>query len=386
MLVASHVWHVEVNPSGRSHTEVIGMYVPCWKCGDDVWIVNQLECRSCRAPIRRCADCVNLNAQTLQCRALGIDITKDDSLQPTRLSPSFGCQRYQLSGRAAAERRKQKEAAQGEAPATAAPAPKPPPQPRQDQQKAPRRRAQPIIIAHRGGCALGPENTLAAVRAALAAGAQAIEVDVHITKDGHAVAIHDSTLQRTTTGSGEVAAHTLAELKQLDAGAWFGAAHSGERIPTLAEVLAAVPAPTWVNIHLRAHENPTDRCERAVCEAIQAVGLEARTWVTHHTRHGLHRIRQLLPKLRLCWTSPGGESDLEYVDDSYYMGYRMLQPPIHAVSKEFVEYAHERGMWVNVSFARTDDDMRRLIELRVDGIFADDPSRLRALIAKMAQR
>src|SRR3990172_9877913 len=95
----------------------------------------------------------------------------------------------------------------------------------------------PVVIAHRGASGSCPENTLAAFRRAAALGADMIELDVQLTRDGEVVVIHDWTLDRTTSGTGPVRACSLAELRRLDAGAWFDAAFAGERVPTLGEVL-----------------------------------------------------------------------------------------------------------------------------------------------------
>ena len=94
------------------------------------------------------------------------------------------------------------------------------------------------IIAHRGYSARAPENTLAAVEKAIAAGADAIEWDIHVAACGTPVLMHDATLERTTDGAGPVEAQTLSQLARLDAGRWFGPAFAGERIPTLADALA----------------------------------------------------------------------------------------------------------------------------------------------------
>src|ERR1700683_2808619 len=95
----------------------------------------------------------------------------------------------------------------------------------------------PGIIAHRGASGHAPENTMAAFQRAVELGAPFIETDLHLTRDGRFVAIHDKTLQRTTNGQGAVQEFTLAELRQLDAGKWFDRPFSGEHIPTLEEVL-----------------------------------------------------------------------------------------------------------------------------------------------------
>ncbi len=95
----------------------------------------------------------------------------------------------------------------------------------------------PPLIGHRGVAGLAPENTLASFRRAAALGVTMVEFDVRLTADGLPVVFHDDTLERTTDGAGAVAAHSLAELKRLDAGSWFAAEFGGERIATLDEVL-----------------------------------------------------------------------------------------------------------------------------------------------------
>ena len=89
------------------------------------------------------------------------------------------------------------------------------------------------VIGHRGAAGRAPENTLAALRKAHELGATWVEFDVMLTRDDVPILIHDETLQRTTTGRGRVARHTAAEIRRLDAGAWFGPAYAGERVPTL---------------------------------------------------------------------------------------------------------------------------------------------------------
>ncbi len=91
----------------------------------------------------------------------------------------------------------------------------------------------PIVVGHRGAAALAPENTLEGIRYTAAQGIAAVEVDIALTKDGVPVLLHDERLDRTTNGRGALASHTLSELQQLDAGAWFDHRFAGARIPTL---------------------------------------------------------------------------------------------------------------------------------------------------------
>lgn len=95
----------------------------------------------------------------------------------------------------------------------------------------------PFVSAHRGFSSSAPENTLPALEAALAAGADVAEIDVRLTSDGHLVLMHDHSLERTTTGSGPMKGKTLAEIRELDAGSWFGANFAGTGVPTLDDVL-----------------------------------------------------------------------------------------------------------------------------------------------------
>src|SRR3989475_11639631 len=94
-----------------------------------------------------------------------------------------------------------------------------------------------LVIAHRGASGNAPENTLAAFKKAVALGAAFIETDLQLSRDAHFVAIHDATVNRTTNGQGAVHDMKLAELRRLDAGSWFGSEFTGERVPTLEEIL-----------------------------------------------------------------------------------------------------------------------------------------------------
>jgi glycerophosphoryl diester phosphodiesterase len=110
----------------------------------------------------------------------------------------------------------------------------------------------PWIVAHRGASAHAPENTLAAVRLAWELDADAVEVDLRLTRDGHVVVCHDEATARTSNTDLVVADATLAELRALDAGAWRGSAWEGERIPTASEVLATCPRGRHLVLELKA--------------------------------------------------------------------------------------------------------------------------------------
>ena len=115
------------------------------------------------------------------------------------------------------------------------------------------------IIAHRGYSARAPENTLSAIEAAIEAGADAVEFDLHVTADGTPVLFHDETLARTTNGAGALSERTLAELRGLDAGSWFAPAFAGEPIPTFAEALGRLRGRIGrVYPEVKGYRNPED--------------------------------------------------------------------------------------------------------------------------------
>ena len=134
----------------------------------------------------------------------------------------------------------------------------------------------PAIEAHRGNSAEAPENTLAAFGSAIRLGAPWIELDIHPSKDGVLVVIHDGTVNRTTGGRGEVGALTLEELRRLDAGSWFAPAFAGQRIPTLEEVFElAAPAGTRLNIEIKRAPGGLDVAP-AVAALLRRYGAESR--------------------------------------------------------------------------------------------------------------
>jgi glycerophosphoryl diester phosphodiesterase len=131
----------------------------------------------------------------------------------------------------------------------------------------------PLWIAHRGGGAAAPENTLAAIRAGAAAGFGMVEFDVMLSRDFVPLLIHDETLDRTTDGSGEVSAHDCAALLRLDAGGWHSAAFAGERLPTLARALDCLLS---LNLAANIEIKPAAGYERITGEV--AARMIARRW------------------------------------------------------------------------------------------------------------
>ena len=257
----------------------------------------------------------------------------------------------------------------------------------------------PINFAHRGDSARAPENTLEAFRMAVEAGAGGLELDVHLTRDGQVVVIHDATVDRTTSGSGAVQEAALGELKGLDAGHRFspdgGMTHPyrglGIEIPTLAEVLEQFPGVS-LNIDIK---DLSAGCEGAVIEVLRRVGAEGRALVVSERHATVRRVREVSGG-----SVATGASRREIA--GFYLlsalrlaglirpGYEALQVPVHygrlaLVTRRFVRAAHARGVRVDAWTINDAAEMRRLLDLGVDVVMTDRPEMLARVLAERGQ-
>lgn len=227
-----------------------------------------------------------------------------------------------------------------------------------------------VVIAHRGASGTCPENTLAAFRRAAALGAHMIELDVQLTHDGEVVVVHDWTLDRTTDGSGPVGAAALADIRQLDAGAWFDARFAGERVPTLAEVLAGVTLP--VNVELKPVGD--DGLETRALAIVDAAAAAARVVFSSFDPHVLVRLRARAAGARIgvLWEDTRIE---EAVHLAERVGARTLHVRKDVVSRTLVETAGAAGLAVLAWTVNDPGESRHLEAVGVEGIFTDFPER-----------
>lgn len=237
-------------------------------------------------------------------------------------------------------------------------------------------RERPLVLGHRGASHAAPQNTLAAFRLAAEMGADGVELDVHLSRDGVPVVIHNDSVDATTDGKGLVRALTLAQLKALDAGARFSAQFAGERIPTLEEVLDAVGARLVVNIELKADQ--TGPLVSAVVALIQWMGMEARVWFSSFKPYALFRARAVAPELP-CGLLYGPLSPGTWLLRPF-TPYEALHPYKDMLTARAIRRAHRRGLRV---FTWTLDDpavARRLAAWGVDGIITNEPDTILAAL------
>ena len=233
----------------------------------------------------------------------------------------------------------------------------------------------PMIFAHRGASACAPENTLAAFELALRQEADGIELDAKLSSDGQVVVIHDQTVDRTTTYHGRVRDFTAAELRQMDAGSHFDIAFRGEPIPTLDEVLKAVGQLTFTNIELTNYASVTDELPEKVAVLVKRHKLSRRVVFSSFNPIALFRIRRLIPEAPIgLLTMPGWKGALARTLVSWVLPYQSLHPACEDVTPALVKAAHERDQKVFTYTVNQEQDMQRLFEMGVDGIFTDDPA------------
>lgn len=235
----------------------------------------------------------------------------------------------------------------------------------------------PWIIAHRGASGHAPENTFAAYERAVALGAQFIETDVHLTRDARFVAIHDKTLERTTNGKGAVRDHTLAELRELDAGMWFDRQFMGQKIPTLEEILEFARENDVV-FYLEIKYDSAWGMHHALVAALAGAGNAARTVVISFDPSTLDALRRLDASIMTGLLVEGENRD--FVKAALDVGARQLCPRADLITRELVDQAHRSDLHVVTWTVNEAAKMGSVINAGVDGIMTDLPDRLRAIL------
>lgn len=233
-----------------------------------------------------------------------------------------------------------------------------------------------IITAHRGASHLAPENTLVAFERAYESGADFAELDVHQTRDGEIILMHDSTLDRTTDGTGEVWDYTLDELKKLDAGSWFGKPFSGERVPTLREVMRLVKGKLKLNIEIKiSREEPG--IAGNVVDIIRSEGFERECIVTSFDTETVREIKRIAPDIRA-----GLIFGRDYPEDVFEGNWEILSCNQSVINQGFISRARESGKEIHVWTVNDEDRMQSLIALGVDSIITNRPGLLSEVLNK----
>ena len=253
----------------------------------------------------------------------------------------------------------------------------------------------PVVIAHRGASGYAPENTFASFDKALELGFPDIEFDIRATRDGVPVVIHDATVDRTTdastvlstgastalrvSGPHSVAELTLAEVKRLDAGAWFGPEFAGQRVPTLEEVFARYQerARFWIEVkvpgaglEVKLMALMVQYGVRASCGAISFEPTVVQE--LEPPGRGVFPVGLLVVKL-----------DLETIDAVVRLGADGVYPHISALTFELAEAARARGLWVGVWGVETGEHVAHALRCGVGGLVHNYPDVARAQLERL---
>ncbi len=238
------------------------------------------------------------------------------------------------------------------------------------------------VIAHRGASGYAPENTMASIYKALEMNADYVEIDVHLSKDGKVMVIHDKDLNRTTTGSGLVADHTLEELKQLDAGSWYSEEFAGEQIPTLSEVIAATNGKSVLLIELKIGNVEYEGIEEKIDSIIKAHSAEGWCEIQSFYDHFLEGFIALQPNYKVHKLIVGKIPFLPiYFDHKWRFGALMhwknkvagINPNHKFASFRFVNRLHKNGYTCFTWTVNKPEQMKALQLKGIDGLITNYP-------------
>jgi glycerophosphoryl diester phosphodiesterase len=233
------------------------------------------------------------------------------------------------------------------------------------------KRTRPLVIAHRGASAAAPESTAAALREAVRAGADMIEVDVQLTRDGRPVFFHDARLERTTNGRGWLRRTRYADLVRLDAGSWFHRRFAGERILPASKGLAMIPARIAVNLELKSASSP-HALIRAVRTLLRRTPSARRILLSSFDARLLRLCRPAhRPLALICRRQPDRS-----LRQAIRLGCDAWHPFHTLVTARRVKAAHAAGLRVHAWTVDDARSARRLLRMGIDGIFTNDPARL----------
>ncbi|HUJ79061.1 MAG TPA: glycerophosphodiester phosphodiesterase family protein [Nitrospiria bacterium] len=245
--------------------------------------------------------------------------------------------------------------------------------------------ALPMIIAHRGASGYAPENTLPAFRKAVELGCQMIELDVRLSADEMPVVIHDGTLTRTAGDPRRVNQLTIDQLRQLDAGRWFAPEYTGERIPTLAEALAAIPDTVTVNIEVKpSGPGELHRMIDRIAAVITELRAEKRLLCSSFTHKALWALRRRFFSLPLGYLIEGRVAQEQFTEAKGLQASALIlqgQWTTPAVLRQ----AHANRLKVYCYTINRPLQMRQLLRKGVDGIMTNYPDRLVRVIGQVEE-
>jgi glycerophosphoryl diester phosphodiesterase len=248
----------------------------------------------------------------------------------------------------------------------------------------------PIVVAHRGASGYAPENTMAAIKKAITMGVDMIEIDVQLSKDKEVVLMHDLTVDRTTNGKGKVRDLYLEEIKKLDAGKWFSSEFLGEKVPTLEEVIQAINGQCKLLIEVKRVKSKKLEIENKIVQLINKYNAYNWCIVQSFETQVIKNIQELDKSIECHKLVTMNISVLPLHIDSRiktgtiykYKTVQSINPYFKMLNKRKVNKIHSRGQKIITWTVNEPEDMKRMIEMGVDGIITNYPDRLIQLLKK----
>lgn len=231
--------------------------------------------------------------------------------------------------------------------------------------------AYPRVCAHRGMCAAAPDNSLPAFGAAIALGADEIELDVLPTRDGHLISMHDRDLSKISNGAGMEYDYTLEELSHLDFGTVFSPVFKGLGILLFEDVLRKLGRTVIMNIHMKMWDLDIGApVYEKVAELIRTYNCEKHVYVTSTSLEHLQKFHEVAPEIARCTCFNCIKSDpFACIDAAARIGLDKIQ--ISHPTAEVIAYAHEKGLVCNICFAESAEDVSRLLAMGADTLMTN---------------
>jgi glycerophosphoryl diester phosphodiesterase len=242
-----------------------------------------------------------------------------------------------------------------------------------------------LLVAHRGASGVAPENTLAAIDSALRTTADLIEIDIHQTRDGQVVVLHDATLDRTTDGRGKVGELTLEQVRALDAGAWFGPAFAGLRVPTLEEVIRRVSGQKKLLIEIKSGDGLYLGIEARTVEQVQQHGAQEWCFIQSFHDEVLTNVQRADSSLAVYKLIVGKvpllpvfvDKGLRFGSLRRYRGLRGINVYHRFASRSFIRQLQGQGFQTIIWTIDDPDWLERIARRGADGVMTNYPGQVR---------
>ena len=241
----------------------------------------------------------------------------------------------------------------------------------------------PRICAHRGFNTIAPENSMAAFGAAVAMGAEEIEFDLWVTKDGEIVSCHDDSLDRVSTGTGKVYEHTYKELLEYDFGIKFSEKFKGLKILKFEDILRKFSCHTIMNIHIKTPDNKCEYSPEALRKIIELIDkYDCRKYV--YFMSGNDNLLRLAAEMApdICRCVGGGDTPWEMVERAIRYDCKKIQLVKGYFNQKMIDEAHQNGIICNVFWSDDETETRKFIEMGIDTILTNDYSLISQVIKK----